>query len=103
MEIKSLINKTLDFSIRRLFELIGVILVLISIFLFISLYSYSPEDPNFIFNENTEIKNLLGIKGSLISDIFFQSLGFISFSDILSPHHSIPPHVLICIESLYPI
>ena len=79
MEIKSLINKTLDFSIRRLFELIGVILVLISIFLFISLYSYSPEDPNFIFNENTEIKNLLGIKGSLISDIFFQSLGFISF------------------------
>tara|TARA_Y100000590_G_scaffold13759_1_gene16593 strand:- start:1720 stop:3804 length:2085 start_codon:yes stop_codon:yes gene_type:complete len=79
MEIKSLINKTLDFSIRRLFELIGVILVLISIFLFISLYSYSPEDPNFIFNENTEIKNLLGIKGSLISDIFFQSLGLISF------------------------
>ena len=79
MEIKSLINKTLDFSIRRLFELIGVILVLISIFLFISLYSYSPEDPNFIFNENTEIKNLLGIKGSLISDIFFQSLGFIYF------------------------
>ena len=56
MEIKSLINKTLDFSIRRLFELIGVILVLISIFLFISLYSYSPEDPNFIFNENTEIE-----------------------------------------------
>ena len=79
MEIKSLINKTLDFSIRRLFELIGVILVLISIYLFLSLYSYSPEDPNFIFNENTEIKNLLGIKGSLISDIFFQSLGFISF------------------------
>ncbi len=53
MEIKSLINKTLDFSIRRLFELIGVILVLISIYLFLSLYSYSPEYPNIIFKEKT--------------------------------------------------
>jgi len=79
MEIKSIINKTLDFSVKRLFELIGIILVVLSIILFISLYSYSPEDPNFIFNENSEIKNLLGIRGSLISDIFFQSLGLISF------------------------
>ena len=82
MEIKSLINKTLDFSIRRLFELIGVILVLISIYLFLSLYSYSPEDPNFIFNENTEIKNLLGIKGSLISDIFSIFRFYIFFNTI---------------------
>ena len=47
--------------------------------MFISLLSYSPEDPNFIFPENTEIKNLLGFRGSYISDIFFQSIGLISY------------------------
>ena len=47
--------------------------------LFIALISYSPNDPNFIFPENTEIKNLLGFQGSYISDLFFQSIGFISY------------------------
>ena len=40
--------------------------------------SYSPEDPNFIFPENTEINNILGLKGSFTSDIFYQSIGLIS-------------------------
>ncbi|MDC2976647.1 DNA translocase FtsK [Candidatus Pelagibacter sp.] len=53
-------------------------MVIISILLFISLISYSPEDPNFIFPENREIKNLLGFRGSFIADIFFQSIGIIS-------------------------
>ena len=44
----------------------------------ISLISYSPEDPNFIFPENAEIKNLLGAKGSYTSDILYQSIGLIS-------------------------
>ena len=43
-----------------------------------SLISYSPEDPNFIFPENAEIKNLLGAKGSYASDILYQSVGIIS-------------------------
>ena len=42
-----------------------------AILLFISLLSYSPEDPNFIFPENAEIKNTLGFRGSFISDLFF--------------------------------
>ena len=46
--------------------------------LVISLISYSPEDPNFIFPENAEIKNFLGAKGSYASDIFYQSIGLIS-------------------------
>ncbi len=79
MIFKNYINKISDFIIKRLAELVGIFLILTSILLFISLISYSPEDPNFIFPENQEIKNLLGFRGSLIADIFFQSIGIISF------------------------
>tara|TARA_B100002051_G_scaffold177901_1_gene168407 strand:- start:1365 stop:3446 length:2082 start_codon:yes stop_codon:yes gene_type:complete len=67
-----------NFCIKRLAELIGLCLVAISILLFISLLSYSPEDPNFIFPEKTIINNLIGPKGSYVSDLFFQSFGLIS-------------------------
>jgi len=72
------INKIGSFCIKRLAELIGLILITISITLLISLLSYSPEDPNFIFPENLIVKNLMGSKGSYISDLFFQSFGLIS-------------------------
>ena len=78
MEIKKLANNSLNFIIKRFIELFGLSILLISIFLLISLVSYSPEDPNFIFPENAEIQNILGFKGSFTSDIFFQSLGLIS-------------------------
>jgi len=79
MNIKKLANKALEFSINRLIEISGILIVLIGILLLISLVSYSPEDPNFIFPDNTKIKNLLGFQGSYISDIFFQSIGLISY------------------------
>ena len=79
MDIKSLSKKTLDFTIKRVVEIIGIFLIIISILLFLALFSYSPEDPNFIFTENTAVKNLLGFKGSYTSDLFFQSIGLISF------------------------
>ncbi len=78
MIIKNYINKISDFIIKRLAELVGIFLVASSILLFISLISYSPEDPNFIFPENQDIKNILGFRGSFIADIFFQSIGIIS-------------------------
>ena len=79
MDIKSLSKKTLDFTIKRVAEIIGIFLIIISILLFLALFSYSPEDPNFIFTENTAVKNLLGFKGSYTSDLFFQSIGLVSF------------------------
>ena len=79
MNIKNLSKKTLDFTIKRVAEITGIFLICISILIFLSLISYSPEDPNFIFTENTEIKNILGFRGSYISDLFFQSIGLISF------------------------
>ena len=72
------INKIGSFCIKRLAELIGISLITISILLLISLLSYSPEDPNFIFPENTVVKNLLGPKGSYVSDLLFQSFGLIA-------------------------
>jgi len=78
MDIKSYFNKTVDFTVRRLAELVGLFLVVLSILLFLSLTSYSPEDPNFIFPDSTKINNFLGLKGSFTSDIFYQSLGLIS-------------------------
>tara|TARA_B100000029_G_scaffold449850_1_gene473372 strand:- start:1986 stop:4076 length:2091 start_codon:yes stop_codon:yes gene_type:complete len=78
MDIKKILGKTTDFAIKRIVELFGVFLILLSLFLLISLLSYSPDDPNFIFPENKEIKNLFGKQGSYTSDFFFQSLGLIS-------------------------
>ncbi len=78
MIFKNFINKIGDFIIKRLAELVGIFLVVTSILLFISLISYSPEDPNFIFPENQEINNFLGFRGSFVADIFFQSVGIIS-------------------------
>ncbi len=79
MNIKKIANTAFHFIMNRLIEIVGIGLVVIGVLLLISLISYSPDDPNFIFPENTEIKNFLGIQGSYISDFFFQSIGLISY------------------------
>jgi DNA segregation ATPase FtsK/SpoIIIE, S-DNA-T family len=79
MNIKKIANITLQFTINRLIEIIGLSVSIIGILLLLSLISYSPADPNFIFPENVKIKNLLGFQGSYISDFFFQSIGFVSY------------------------
>ena len=79
MNIKKIANITLQFIIQRLIEIIGLSIAIIGILLLLSFISYNPSDPNFIFPDNTEIKNILGFKGSYISDLFFQSIGIISY------------------------
>ena len=79
MNLKNLSKKTLDFTVKRVAEIIGILLICVSIFLFLSLVSYSPDDPNFIFKEKTEINNILNFQGSYTSDLFFQSIGLISY------------------------
>ena len=78
MEIKKLAKNALNFGINRFIEILGISIVLFGILLLIALISYSPNDPNFIFPENTLIKNLLGHHGSYSADLFFQSFGLIS-------------------------
>ncbi len=79
MNIKKLTNTALQFTINRMIEIFGSSISIIGLLLFVALISYSPEDPNFIFPENTQIKNFLGFQGSYISDLFFQSIGIISY------------------------
>ena len=79
MNIKIIANSVLTFIVKRLIEISGIIVSFFGILLLIALISFSPSDPNFIFPENTEIKNLLGIRGSYLSDLFLQSIGFISY------------------------
>ena len=78
MQIKKLANNALNFSINRFIEIVAIGIVIIGLLLLVSLLSFSPEDPNFIFPESTKIKNLLGFQGSFTADLFFQSFGLIS-------------------------
>lgn len=71
--------KILSFFNKRIIEIIGLLTVLLSIFLLLSLSTYTPEDPNFIFPEKTKIQNLFGFYGSVTSDLILQSFGIISF------------------------
>ena len=79
MNIKKTANLLINFTIKRLAEILGIVIFAAGLLLLLSLLTYSPEDPNFIFPENSEIKNILGFKGSFVADLFFQSIGLISY------------------------
>ena len=79
MNIKKTANLLTNFAIKRLAEIFGIIIFSGGAMLLIALITYSPEDPNFIFPDNTEIKNLLGFQGSFVSDLFFQSFGLVAY------------------------
>ena len=78
MEFKKIAKNSFDFLINRFIELLGFCISIIGFVLLVSLVSYSPEDPNFLFTGEKEIKNILGFRGSFVSDILFQSIGLIS-------------------------
>ena len=58
MNLSNIPKKITLFLINRLIESVGFLIILIGLFLFISIASFSPEDPNFIFPDNTHIKNI---------------------------------------------
>jgi len=106
MEIKKLAKNTFNFAINRIIQIIGMVVIIIGLLLLISLLSYSPEDPNFIFPENVIIQNILGFQGSFISDIFFQSFGlvslFIPFSFIFTGINIfLSKKLILIVESLF--
>ena len=79
MDIKKTANLLINFTIKRLVEIFGIIIFSSGIAILLALLTYSPDDPNFIFTEKTKIQNILGFQGSFVSDLFFQSLGIISY------------------------
>src|SRR5210317_2559374 len=79
MNIKKTADLLLNFAIKRLAEILGIIIFASGTMLLLALITYSAEDPNFIFPDNTEIKNLLGFQGSFTSDLLFQSFGLAAY------------------------
>jgi len=79
MNIKRMFIIAYNFTIKKLIEILGFVTIGLGILLLIALSSYSPNDPNFIFSTETQINNLLGFKGSFVADLFFQSIGLISY------------------------
>ena len=64
MDIKKTANLLINFAIRRLAEIFGIILFFSGTLIFIALFTYSPDDPNFIFPDNTDY-----VIGSINSDL----------------------------------
>tara|TARA_B100000989_G_scaffold130881_1_gene97176 strand:- start:275 stop:2389 length:2115 start_codon:yes stop_codon:yes gene_type:complete len=79
MDINKTANLLLNFTIKRLAEIFGIFISALGALLLLALLTYSPEDPNFIFPDNTDIKNILGFQGSFMADLFFQSVGLTSY------------------------
>ena len=79
MDFKNILLNTTNIIINKIIQIFGIIAIIFGFLFLLSLISYSPEDPNFIFSKSEDIKNFLGFNGSLISDFFFQSIGLISF------------------------
>jgi len=106
MKLKKIASNTINFGINRVIEIIGVTILVTGILLLASLITFSPDDPNFIFPNNTEIKNILGFRGSFAADIFFQSFGVIAllipFSLIVSGANIIiKKEIFLIIESVF--
>ena len=106
MEIKKFTSSITNFIIKRVIELFGVVLIILSILLFVALLTYSPQDTNFVFSNNNNINNILGFKGSIVSDFFLQSIGLISFLVSLTIFFTgtniiIKKKILIILENLF--
>jgi S-DNA-T family DNA segregation ATPase FtsK/SpoIIIE len=60
--------------------LVGIIFISIAIVLFLSFFSYTPADLNFLsFPSNSDFQNLVGLVGSYIAFIFLFLLGYTSY------------------------
>jgi S-DNA-T family DNA segregation ATPase FtsK/SpoIIIE len=67
------------FLVNRLLEISGVASILLSIFILISIVSYSSFDPSILNLNNYEVKNIGGYIGANISEILIQFFGYSSF------------------------
>jgi len=60
-------------------EMLGVALIGVFLFLFVSLLSYHPLDPSFHTVTDAAAKNLCGKAGAYLSDLFMQLFGLMSY------------------------
>ena len=59
-------------------ELIGFLMLVVSLLLFVSIYSHDSSDPNFFSSGiASTVNNYIGVVGAYISHFFFQIFGSI--------------------------
>jgi len=74
-----------NFLKNRSIELIGLTLVFAALLLAVSFFSYSPNDPTFLYaTKSSKIANLLGGYGSMVADFLLQSFGLVSFLALIT-------------------
>ena len=74
-----ILDRSVNFLMKRIAELAGFSLIVISIFFIFSLSNYSPENPSFILNaDKLDLRDYSGSLSNAISDIFLQSFGLVS-------------------------
>ncbi len=73
-------QKFTKFVKNRAIELMGLSLVFAALLFATSFFTYSPEDPTFLYGaDSANINNLLGVYGGIISDFLLQSFGLTAF------------------------
>lgn len=72
-------NVITSFLRSRLYELFGLGFLLFSISLLPSLLTHSPTDSCWNLAVDSETQNCLGSFGAILSDLFLQSFGFLSY------------------------
>lgn len=69
---------------RRRRNIKGVLFIFLGVFLGLSLFSYSPEDPSFnSFGINLKVINYCGYVGAFLGDLFYQLFGMMSWGFVL--------------------
>ena len=74
--MKLLPDSIKQFIINRLLEISGITTILLSLFILISVASYSSFDPSILNLNNYEVKNIGGYLGASISEILIQFFGY---------------------------
>ncbi len=72
-------NLATSFLRSRLYELTGLSFLVFSLGLSAALLTHTPTDPSWNLAANSEIQNLLGSFGAVISDLFLQFFGPLSY------------------------
>jgi len=76
-------NLITSFIRNRLYELCGLSFLLFGVALSGALITHNPTDPSWNLAVDSEIQNIMGSFGSIISDLFFQFFGHLSYVIVL--------------------
>ena len=68
-----------SFKEKLKYEIVGILLVALGVFLFLSLVSYSPTDPSFNSYTTGRVGNWMGRAGAYVSEFLYWGFGFPSF------------------------